>query len=229
MNCLTIVTPARAKIMSFIKAGLVSLPMLLCSALMMSGGRIPSNPLALAATISTYFYLNTLFFLTIYTGKTHRYRLILFVATALCFVATFIPNLIRIRGNVAITAENFIEGDVPFCHIVIPSVLLPAALTKNIIFPGSLLSHPFASIAVMLVIWIGASLALGRGWCSWVCFFGGLDEGCSHLRKKAVLKVNQKKWRYLPYVVLLVIVLTSAWTMAPCCCSASESSTAFSA
>ena len=53
-----------------------------------------------------------------------------------------------------------------------PAVILPAVLNKTIIFPGSLLSV-FAPIAGMLMIWIGASLALGQCWCSWTCFYGG--------------------------------------------------------
>jgi hypothetical protein len=29
----------------------------------------------------------------------------------------------------------------------------------------------------MLALWVGATLILGRGWCSWGCFFGGIEEG----------------------------------------------------
>jgi polyferredoxin len=101
--------------------------------------------------------------------------------------------------------------------MVIPMVIIPAALTKTIIFPGSMLEG-FASIGTMLVLWFGASLALGRGWCSWGCFFGGMDEGFSKIGKKPVIGNINKKWTYLPFAILLVIVLTSAATLYPTYC-----------
>jgi len=56
MSFLTFTIPVRAKTMSFTKAGLLSLPMLLCSALMMGGGRIPSNPTSsLVGTVLVIF------------------------------------------------------------------------------------------------------------------------------------------------------------------------------
>ena len=70
----------------------------------------------------------------------------------------------------------------------------------------------------MVVLWLGASLALGRGWCSWVCFYGGLDEGFSRLARKPVIKRINPQWTYLPYAVLLVVVLTSAVALAPTYC-----------
>jgi polyferredoxin len=110
-----------------------------------------------------------------------------------------------------------IEGLTPFCHIVIPMTLIPAALTKTIIFPGTIVgvSH---SIASMFVLWIGSSLALGRGFCSWFCFFGGLDEGFSRIFKKPVIKQIPVKWTYLPYAILLLVVLGAALTLAPVYC-----------
>ena len=117
----------------------------------------------------------------------------------------------------AISQADMIEGLTPFCHIVIPMTLIPAALTKTIIFPGTIIGAKHA-IAGMFVLWIGSSLALGRGFCSWVCFFGGMDEGFSRLFKRARIKNINPKWTYLPYAVLLVIVLASALTLAPVYC-----------
>jgi len=95
--------------------------------------------------------------------------------------------------------------------------IIPAALTKTIIFPGTIIGG-FASIASMFALWIGASLALGRGFCSWVCFFGGLDEGFSRIFKKARIKNINLKFTYLPYAVLLVVVLAAAMTLSPVYC-----------
>jgi polyferredoxin len=59
---------------------------------------------------------------------------------------------------------------------------------------------------------------MGRGWCSWGCFYGGLDEGFSRILKKPVIKRIDRRWIYLPFAVLLVIVLTSALTLSPTYC-----------
>jgi ferredoxin-type protein NapH len=204
--------------MGWLRALLLSLPMaLLTGFLFMGGGGLPKNLFRFVAEGVTFLFLNTLFFLMVKTGKTDRYRSLFFVVMSLCFVVTFISSLLEMRGSMSLSQENMIQGETPFCHLVIPVTLIPAALTQTIIFPGSILKG-FAPIAGMFVIWLGASLALGRGWCSWVCFFGGMDEGCSRLRKKAVIKKIDRKWTYLPHAVLLGIVLTSALALSPMYC-----------
>jgi len=95
--------------------------------------------------------------------------------------------------------------------------IIPLALSKTIIFPGTMIGS-FASIASMLIIWIGASLALGRGFCGWVCFFGGLDDGFSRIFRKPMIKHINPKWHYLPFAVLLVTALTSAMLLTPTYC-----------
>ncbi len=200
-----------------LKTLLLCLPMIIITVMMLSKGTPPTEPVRLTAFILTFVFINSVFFLMIRTGKTDRWRSILFVTYAVCFVVSFITNLIEVRGSLAISAANSIEGLVPFCHIVIPMTLIPAALTKTIIFPGTIIGTKTA-IAGMFVLWIGSSLALGKGFCSWVCFFGGLDEGFSRLFKKARIKNVNPKWTYLPYAVLLLIVLASAVTLAPFYC-----------
>ncbi len=203
---------------SVVKAILLTLPMLLLTGLMVTGGQpIPKETIRLIPLAVTYLFINGIFFLMIYTGKTNRYRSILFVTYAICFVLTFTTNLIETRGSMALKQEDMVKGKTPFCHMVIPQVIIPAALTKTIIFPGSMLEG-FASIGAMLVLWFGVSLALGRGWCSWGCFFGGLDEGFSKIGGKPIIKNIGKKWTYLSFAVLLVVVLTSAAVMSPTYC-----------
>ncbi len=55
--------------------------------------------------------------------------------------------------------------------------------------------------------------------CSWGCFFGGLDEGCARIAKKPLLKNFDPRLRYLPYAVLVGIVLTSAVALEPTYCT----------
>ncbi len=202
------------------KAILLAIPMLLLTALMTFGQIMSSgqpDPLVLLATLLAWVFLNTLFFLMVKTGRTDSYRSLLFVGMAVAFIVFFMTTIIETRGSLALTGENMVQGETPFCHLVIPMIILPGVLTRTIIFPGSLLSG-FASVAGMIVLWTGASLVLGRGWCSWGCFYGGLDDGFSRLLKKPVIKKIDRKWTYLPYAVLLGIVLLSAITLSPAYC-----------
>ena len=196
---------------------LLTLPALLFSTILISQGQIPSDPLQRVAMLITWLLFNGSFFLMLFSGKTHRYRSFLFILMSFALIVWFATTVMQERGNIALTEENVINGEVPFCHLVIPMILIPAAFTRTIIFPGSLLSG-FAPIASMVVIWLGVSLATGRGWCSWACFYGGLDECCSRLAKKPLLKHIDRKWTYLPYAVLLGVVLTSAATLTPTYC-----------
>lgn len=215
--------PKKQKVKPFsVKRGIIRsllllLPMLFLTFMMTGRGSLPSEPTRLFVLIVTLVFFNLLFFLMLRTGRTDRYRAVLFITLAVTFVISFISNLIEIRGSPMVSGANMIEGEVPFCHLVIPMTLIPAALTKTIIFPGSILKG-FASIASMFVIWIGVSLALGRGFCSWFCFFGGLDEGFSRILKKPVIKKVDPKWTYLPIAVLLVVVILAAATLSPIYC-----------
>lgn len=200
-----------------LKTLLLCLPMMIITVIMLSNGMLPTEPARLTAFILTFVFINVIFFLMIRTGETDRWRSILFVTYAVCFVVSFIANLIEVRGSMALSPADIIEGLAPCCHIVIPMTLIPAALTKTIIFPGTIIGTKYAIVS-MFVLWTGATIALGRGFCSWVCFFGGLDEGFSRLFKKARIKDVNPKWNYLPYAVLLLIVLASALTLSPVYC-----------
>lgn len=201
------------------KAILISLPLFLLTSMMLMGqGGLPKNPLFLISMLTTFVFTNAVFFLMVFTGRTDRYRAVFFVTMAVGFVIAFITNLLEARGSMALSAANMAKGETPFCHMVIPMTLVPAALTRTIIFPGRILGG-FADVATMFTIWIGATLALGRGFCSWGCFFGGLEDGFSRIRRKPVLRKIGDKWTYLPYAVLVGIVVSAALTLSPTYCT----------
>jgi polyferredoxin len=54
--------------------------------------------------------------------------------------------------------------------------------------------------------------------CSWFCFFGGLEDGFSRILKRPILRNINVKWTYLPYAVLLGVVLLAALTLSPTYC-----------
>jgi len=208
-----------SKIRRLVRAIVLSLPIALLMAMMITGGQpMPKEPLQIVGMIVAYVFTVIVFFLIAFTGRIYKYRSVFFIACAVAFVLTFIPNLIETRGSMAVTQSDMIQGQTPFCHMVIPTTLIPAALSRTIIFPGSMVEG-FASIGSMLVLWLGASIALGRGWCSWACFYGGLDEGFSRIGRKPILKNISRKWVYLPFAILVAIMLLSAAMLTPMYCA----------
>ena len=191
---------------------LITLPMWLITLVMITRLQF-SDPIMITARFAVYVFVNILFFLIIYTGKVDRYRTILFVATAIFFPISFISTLYLERGTfMVLSNEEIADCLVPFCHIAIPQTLLPAIFKQQIIFPGAFTGFKY-SISGMVVIWLAATVSLGRGYCSWMCMFGGWEDCCSRLRKKAIMKILSKKLLLLSFAVLLAVVILSAATL----------------
>lgn len=174
------------------------------------------------ASLYTLFYgtfLSALLFLIFYTGRINPWRRIFFVTIALMFFPSFIHQLIVERGHMTIDASQFVNAETPFCHLVIPQTLIPLIFKRTVIFPARLLNH-FASVYSMLTIWVFLTLFLGRGWCSWVCFYGGWDDGASRLARKPRVKLDDRtEWvQHLPKAVLLFILLGSLVTLTAIYC-----------
>ena len=158
-----------------------------------------------------YFtFLFIVFSLMVFSGKTALYRRIFFVSFAVLFFPSFIANLIELRGSMSLSAAEIARAEAPFCHIVIPITLIPALISKTVIFPARMSGH-YASVYGMLGLWLAGSIMFGRGWCSWVCFYGGWDEGFSRLGKKRRINLDKAdpRIRYFNYAMLMFIVLVS--------------------
>jgi ferredoxin-type protein NapH len=189
--------------LSSLKAALMALPMLLITSFILIA-RYPSNNLPnILSTAAALLFSNILFFLILYTGKIDRYRAIFFVTFSFAFVFHFMMNMLEARGTLFITDQAEITCHIPFCHIVIPMTIIPLALSQTILFPGSI-SEGFANISSMFILWLISILTIGRGFCSWGCFYGGLDDCFSRIRKTPVIKKVPENISLLPFAVLLV-------------------------
>jgi hypothetical protein len=190
---------------------LLTLPIALWSLLMFSRAFAqPDLPVRLGAALVIVF-MTGLFFLMMRTGTTYRWRRYFFVALGFLFPVGFIADLIAVRGTMSIPLDRMVTGDTPFCFMVIPVVILPALLTRTIIFPGSILptaSNPHA-IAAMMGLWLALALVLGKAWCSYGCFFGGIEEGFAAIRKQPFLRKIDPRLRFVPWAILLAMVLLS--------------------
>lgn len=169
------------------------------------------------STIVFYSLLNGLFFMTMFNGKIDRHRSVLFIIIAISFPIEFVLGLYEQRGHfMYLTFSDMINGIVPFCHIVIPQTFIPTIFSKEVVFPG-LISKFTYSAGFMIITWIAVSLLIGRGWCSWACFFGGWEDGCSRICKKSRVKLN-RKIIYSAFAVLILVVLTTIEFATPTYC-----------
>jgi polyferredoxin len=197
---------------------LYALPMFLITFMFMTGGHLDlNNKSAVIAILIAFLLVNVLYFMMHYTGKTDRYRAVLFIIFAMALSFTLIKNMLAVRSSMSFSQADIVECKIPFCYLVIPMMILPAIFTKSIIFPGSILNG-FANISSMVVLWAVATIVLGRGFCSWGCFYGGWDDGFSRVRKKPVLKKISEIWRWMPFAVLFMVMITAALSLIPTYC-----------
>ncbi|HEX2944968.1 MAG TPA: 4Fe-4S dicluster domain-containing protein [Clostridia bacterium] len=170
------------------------------------------------SVLAVWLFINTMLFITLFTGKTDKVRAILFITMAIAFPIGFILQLFELRGHfMTAVMSDVISGNVPFCHIVIPQTIIPAVFTKQIVFPGTMDLGFQHSASFMIIFWLGVSLFIGKGWCSWTCFYGGWEDGCSRLSRKARIKLNPKLvWGAV--AVLLLVILTTIETASPTYC-----------
>lgn len=194
------------------KALLLTLPILLWSFLMFSRSlQQPNRPVQYAGVVTALFMV-VLFFMMMRTNTTYRWRRWFFVALGLLFPIGFIHNVVIARGTMGIPIEEMIAGRTPFCYLPIPMLILPAALTKTVVFPGSILpgqGMAGGGMAAMVGLWLALSLVVGKGWCSYACFFGGIEEGMASVAPKPKIRKLDRRWRYGPWAVLLAMVLLS--------------------
>jgi polyferredoxin len=200
---------------------LLTLPIALWSLLMFANPQRHSNRSLHIASVITSVFMIALFFMMMRTQSTYRWRRWFFVALGILFPVGFIHNVIAMRGTMGLPIEEMIAGRTPFCFLPIPLLVLPALFTKTLVFPGSILpggGMSGAGMAAMAGLWLAITLVIGKGWCSYACFFGGIEEGMASVATRAKLRKIDPRWRYGPWAVLLAMVLLSLALFEPAYC-----------
>lgn len=200
---------------------LLTSPIIVWSILMFANPNTQGGRRSQIAGAITAVFMIALFFMMMRTGSTYRWRRLFFVSLGILFPVGFIHNVIAARGTMGIPIEEMIAGRTPFCFMPIPLLILPAAFTRTLVFPGSILPNGGMSgggMAAMVSIWLAITLVIGKGWCSYACFFGGIEEGIAALPKRAKIRKIDVRWRYGPWAVLLVMVLLSLALFEPAYC-----------
>lgn len=190
--------------------------MMLLTGFLLAGGAMPPGWPHRAGLLIVFLVFNTFFFLALRTGRTDRWRAPLFIGVAALFTVSFMGNMMQLNAARAEFVDFMFRDNVPMCPIVIPMLLVPAALGKTILWPGAI-AGTYAAVGLMFAIWLVASLALGKAWCGWGCFFGGLDDAFSRLLPRRLL--NPPGWlKGLPYAVLIIFALLTATSLLPAYC-----------
>jgi polyferredoxin len=212
---------ARPAPRGIVRSLLLTLPILVWSLLMFFHPGTNPDPRSRIAASITALFMVALFFMMMRSRSTYRWRRLFFVTLGVLFPVGFIYNIISMRGTMGIPVEEMIAGRTPFCFMPIPLLILPAAFTRTLVFPGSIVPGGGASghgIAAMIGIWLAMTLVLGKGWCSYACFFGGIEEGVAAIPARARMRKLDPRWRYGPWAVLLAMVLLSLALFEPAYC-----------
>jgi polyferredoxin len=187
-------------------AALVFIPVLFFSSVI--AGREISRFYALAWALFTA----SIAFAIAFTGRVSFYRRIFFFVSALAFFVHFKFSLF----SRAFSASCFTET--PFCHIAMAPYFLNYLYQQYLALMsgGWKLWGPLTLGAA----WLFLTLAIGRGWCSWACFYGGIDDGLSSLARRPLIKIDRwaLKARDLPAALLIFLMLVSLAYLLPVYC-----------
>lgn len=197
-----------------IKSLLVCMPYLALALFFSIPGMSSGKTIDIVSNLISVAFVSTIFFMMVYTRKTDKFRAILFITMGLCFIFTFLTEFYELHGRFMVfTTGDMVNGDVGFCPIAIPNAILPIILGKTLLFPSKL-----SNMFMMLFIVAGLMLFGGRSWCSWNCFFSGLEEGISRCRKKPVIKKINRKWVYFSFALLLFVTFITPIILNPIYC-----------
>ncbi len=144
------------------------------------------------------------------TGRISRWRSVFFVVLAWSFFFHY-------RRHLLIPSMNASFDSIPQCHIGIVSSILNYVQAAASGFWGERRST-WGPITLGF-LWICLTWVIGKAWCSWGCFYGGLDEGFSRLTKKARLDWRSAgRLTELPAAILLMTALISFAAASPVFC-----------
>jgi len=154
-------------------------------------------------------------FLMLRTGRISRWRSLFFVVLAWAFVLDFKAGSLGLRGSAFATSEI---QEVPYCHIAIASSILNYAYSEFLaIKSGNWAAWGPLSLGFL---WLLVTLVLGQAWCSWACFYGGLDDGFARILRRPALRWVRLPgpMRELPAGILLFSILISLTSLLPVFC-----------
>ncbi len=157
-------------------------------------------------------YVALIGFLIVYTGKITLGRRIFFITLTAGFIIHFKFSLI----------SNFFKTSTfettPYCHIALASSFFNYLYQQYLAFMSG--NWQMWGVLSLAFLWLFVTIIIGRAWCSWTCFYGGIDDLFSILLPKKILSINKValKFRNLPMILLAIFLIVSFSTMLPIFC-----------
>ncbi|MDQ7773356.1 MAG: 4Fe-4S binding protein [Elusimicrobiales bacterium] len=149
-----------------------------------------------------------------YTRDIAPWRRLFFVVSAFAFLVHFKFSLF----SKIFEAQCF--QDTPYCHIALAPSFLNYLYQQYL----ALMSGDWRVWGPLSLgfVWLFATIIVGRAWCSWTCFYGGLDEFFSRLSPVKKLPAAVQSWalrlRDFPMALLVFFMLISLSYMTPMFC-----------
>ncbi len=160
-------------------------------------------------------FVSVIGFLILDTNRISRWRSVFFVVLAVFFILHFKASLIGLGKNPFFSSD---VQEVPYCHIAMASSFLNYLYQQYLAFQSG--SWKLWGPLSLGVLWLAVTLSIGRAWCSWACFYGGIDDGISRVLPKPLVKkyTFNKTLRDLPAAILIFMTLVSLSAMLPIFC-----------
>ena len=183
------------------KAGSVLLLVLLAS---LSATVYAGRPIPLAIACSWSLAVALLHLWMERTGKYSRARGYYFAVLAVLFLSNM-----HLAGPGRLFA--------PYCHVGMAGNLLHTAYNQYLgIANGAWLKYGALSLGIG---WLAVVLVNGGGFCSWICFFGGIDDAFSRaLPRPPVRLPGGRRWRVFQLASLVFFAFMSFHLMEPVFC-----------
>ena len=154
------------------------------------------------------FVVSCFGFFIIKSGTISKYRSTLFILIAFFFFLEF--KLFRFIAHV--------DNVAPYCHIAQAPTLFNFFYSQFL----AITSGRWAVWGVLTLgfLWLSIIFTIGQGICSWVCFYGGIDEACSRIAKSPLVKLRiTKPWRDFPIAFLIFLLIVSFLQGLPVFCT----------
>lgn len=141
-------------------------------------------------------------------GVISRYRSILFILITFFFFLEF--KFFR--------CVSFAKTIPPYCHIAQAPTLFNFIHSQFLAITSG--QWRVWGVLTLGFLWLLLMFTTGQGICSWVCFYGGIDEACSKLMRKPLIKLKiPNPWRDFPIAFLIFLLIVSFLQGLPVFCN----------
>lgn len=170
-------------------------------------------------SVSAWLYsvfLMCIFVNLIIGKKVSFFRRICLVTFSVLFAISYITILREAFSGMIFNEAAVLTNEIPFNQFLIPFLPFFLAFARTVQFPSPM-AGGVSSVFGLVLVWLMASLTIGKGWCGWVCPFGGYEDFISRIFKKPILSVSRftKRIRRFQLFFFAIVLLFSVVFLMP--------------